>query len=145
MPTTPPPSPPPPRSPPHPPPAPGAAILTTAYFSVKEEYFQGLHVTGEPAFTTETAELEASVLATLSAHGLNAQTVSMSVTDIGTGMQQTIQWRVEVAYLGDPIAIDAMFVVSMGQGIASLADPVHLNSFWLPLEGLTTVSHIPAP
>lgn len=119
--------------------------MTTAYFSVKEEYFQGSHVTGEPAFATETAELEASVLGTLSAHGLNAQTVAMSIADVGTGMQQTIQWRVEVTYLGDPIAIDAMFVVSMGQHIASLADPVHRNSMWLPFEGLTTVSHIPAP
>lgn len=102
-------------------------------------------MSGDPAFATETAELEASVLATLSAHGLNAQSVSMSVEDVGTGMQQTIQWRVDVTYLGDPIAIDAMFVVSMGQNIASLSDPVHRNSMWLPLEGLTTVSHIPAP
>jgi len=145
MPTTPPPSPPPPHSPPHPPLAPGAAVLTTAYFSVKEEYFQGSHVAGEPAFTDETSDLEASVLNTLNTHGLSAQTVSMKVVDVGTGMQQTIHWRVDVTYLGDPIAIDAMFVVSMGQGISGLADPVHRNSMWLPDQGLTTVSHIPAP
>ncbi len=145
MPTEPPPTSPAPRAPPLPPLAPGAAILTSAYFTIKEEYFQGSHVTGEPAFTDETADLEASVLATLTTHGLNAQTVAMKVVDVGTGMQQTIHWRVDVAYLGDPIAIDAMFVVSMGQGIAGLADPVHRNSMWLTDQALTTVSHIPAP
>ena len=100
-------------------------------------------MTGEPAFTTETDEIEASVLSTLNAHGLSAQTVAMRVTDVGTGMQQTIHWRVDVTYLGDPIAIDAMFVVSMGQGIATLSNPVHLNSMWLPDQGLTTLSHVP--
>ena len=118
--------------------------MTTAHFSVVEEYFVGSHVTGEPAATDETADLEASIKATLIAHGLSAQTVSLSVAGVTTGMQQTIEWRVDVVYLGDAISIDSAFVVSMGQDIATLSNPVHLNSMWVPHEDLTTDSHIPA-
>ena len=62
-----------------------------------------------------------------------------------TGMQQTIYWRVDVTYLDNPIAIDSTFVVSMGQDIAALLDSVHQNSMWGLQEGLTTLSHVPAP
>ena len=72
------------------------------------------------------------------------QTVSLSVVGVTTGFQQTIEWRVDVVYLGDPIGIDSAFVVSMGQDIATLVNPVHLNSMWVPHEDLTTISHIPA-
>ena len=129
--------------PPHPPLAPGTAILTSAYFTVKEEYYEGSHATSREV-ADETADIEASILNTLKAHGLDAQTVAMEATNVGTGAQQTIHWRVDVTYIADPIVIDAMFVVSMGQGIADLDDPVHRNSMWLPDQGLTTASHVPA-
>jgi len=75
---------------------------------------------------------------------LSVQVVSLSVTGVTTGFQQTIEWRVDVVYLGDTISIDSAFVVSMGQDIATLSNPVHLNSMWVPHEDLTTISHIPA-
>jgi hypothetical protein len=68
----------------------------------------------------------------------------MHVAEIGTAAQQTVLWRVDVTYLGDPITLDSTFAVSVGQAITSLADPVHSNSVWLPEQGLVTVSHIPA-
>ena len=70
--------------------------------------------------------------------------MSLSVAGVTTGMQQTIEWQVDVVYLGDAISIDSAFVVSMGQDIATLSNPVHLNSMWVPHEDLTTISHIPA-
>jgi hypothetical protein len=136
-----PPSPPP--LPPSPPFAPGTAILTTAYFVVDEEYFQSSHVTDATASSAETAQLEASVKSTLVAQGLNAQTVSMKAMQIVPGMVQTVEWRVDVAYLGDPIAIDAMFLVIMGSSIFGLGG-VHANSLWKEHTGLTTISHAPA-
>jgi len=121
------------------------AILTTAHFSLEEQYFQGAHVSDEPGFTTETSEIEASILSALISHGLDAQTVAMHVLQIDTAAQQTIHWRVDVTYLGDPITLDSTFAVSVGQAVTSLADPAHSNSVWLPEQGLVTVSHIPAP
>ena len=103
---------------------------------------QSSHVTGEPAASTETSEVEADVKTTLIGQGLNAQTVSMTPSQITTGMIQVVEWRVDVTYLGDPIAIDSMFLVVMGSSIMGLGG-VHLNSLWKEHTGLTTVSYAP--
>lgn len=118
-------------------------MLTTAYFVLDEEYYQSSHVTGEPAASAETAEIATSIKSTLIALGLNAQTVSMSVQGIETGMVQTVNWRVEVTYLGDPITINALSVVVMANNIVGLGG-VHANSLWKEHTGLTKVSHAPA-
>ena len=120
-------------------------MLTTAYFVVDEEYFQSSHVTGEPAASIETSELEADVQSTLILQGLNAQTVSMTATQINTGMVQVIEWRVELTYLGDPIAVDNNVVAAIGSSIMALG-AAHQNSLWrenADHTGLTTVSHAP--
>ncbi len=117
-------------------------MLTTAYFVVDEEYYQSSHVTGEPASSAETAELEASVKSTLVMLGLNAQTVSMRVQSIETGMVQTVNWRVDVTYLGNPITINSLSVVIMANNIVGLGG-VHANSLWKEHTGLTKVSHAP--
>ena len=118
-------------------------MLTSAYFVVNEEYYQSSHVTGTAASSAETAELEASIKATLVSQGLAAQTVSLTATQIVPGMVQTVEWRVGVTYLGDPIAINAMFLVVMGNNIFGLGG-VHANSLWKEHTGLTTTSHAPA-
>lgn len=156
-PTYPEPSPPPPEPPPlppdqplappspRPPPfAPGTPLLSTAHFSVTEHYFAGSHVEAEPDASTETAEITSSIGSTLMTHGLNVQTISATPTSIGTGYQQTIQWRVDVTFVGDPILISPAFVVAMGNTIADLGGP-HANSIWENNEGLVTVSRVPIP
>ena len=97
---------------------------------------------GEPAAATETAQIEARVKSALITDGLNVQTVSMTPT-IDPGFQQTINWRVDLTYLGDPIVIDSMVVAAIGGQIMGLGG-VHLNSLWQEHGGLVTVSHEPA-
>ena len=65
-------------------------------------------------------------------------------TSIATGYQQTVEWRVDVTYLGEPILISPAFVVSMGNGIAALGG-AHANSIWEANEGLVTLSRSVAP
>jgi hypothetical protein len=151
------PSPPPPEPPPLPPNtpqtppaplpppfAPNTPLLTTAYFVVSELYFSGSHVTAEPAASAETAEVTSSIGSTLMTHGLNVQSISMTAVEVATGYQQTIRWRVDVTYLGAPILVSPAFIASMQEGIAALGGP-HTDSLWQSGEGLTTVSHAPAP
>ena len=137
-------SPPLPPAPPPPPFAPNAPLLTTAYFTVSELYFSGSHVTAEPAASTETAELTSSIGSTLTTHGLNMQTIAMSVVEVTTGYQQTIRWRVDVTYLGQPIVVSPAFIASMQEGIVALGGP-HADSLWLSGDPLVTVSRVLAP
>jgi hypothetical protein len=151
------PSPPPPEPPPNqplappappapatPPFSPGTPLLTTAHFSVTEQYFSGSHVQSEPAVSQETAEITSSIGNTLVTHGLNVKYIAAVSTSIATGYQQTIGWRVDVAFLGEPILISPAFVVSMGNGIAALGG-AHANSIWEANGGLVTVSRTVAP
>lgn len=119
-------------------------MLSTAHFSVTEHYFAGSHVEAEPDASTETAEITSSIGSTLMTHGLNVQTISATPTSIGTGYQQTIQWRVDVTFVGEPILISPAFVVAMGNAIADLGGP-HANSIWENKEELVTVSRVPIP
>ena len=118
---------------------PGTAILTKSYFLIDEEYFQSSHIVGEPAFTTETTDIETSIKSTLLLQSLNVQTVAMSVVQIVSGTVQTIEWRVDVTYLGVPITIDFF---PIGSHLVNLGG-VHQNSIWREHQGLTTVSHAP--
>ena len=108
-----------------------------------EQYFAGSHEVAEPASTTETEEITSSIGSTLMAHGLNVQSISLIYTGISTGYQQSVEWRVDVTYLGDPILISPAFVVSMGNGIAALGG-VHANSIWEANQGLVTISRVVA-
>ena len=130
-----------PRPPPY---APGTAFLFTAHFSVTEQYFSGSHEVAEPAASTETAEITSSIRSTLTTHGLNVQSISISPMIVATGFQQSIVWRVDLTYVGTPILISPAFVVSMGNAIAALGG-VHANSIWETHEDLVTVSHVAAP
>ena len=82
--------------------------------------------------------------ATLIANGLAATTVSMSVINLVTGMHPEIEWRVDVLYVGDPIVIDAQFIVAMSTNINTMGG-VHQNSLWIGNSGLVTKSHVPYP
>ena len=64
----------------------------------------------------------------------------MLATDITTGFQQTILWRVDLTYLGNPIAITPMVIASIGSGITNLGGP-HVDSLWQAGHGLVYVSH----
>ncbi len=76
------------------------------------------------------------------AHGLNVQTLSVTPTSVATGYQQTVQWRIDVTFVGDPILISPAFIVAMGNGIAALGG-AHANSVWAANEGLVTTSRVP--
>ena len=135
------PAPPPPPSPVSPPFAPNTPVLTTAYFTVTEMYFAGSHVTAEPAAGQETEEITSSVGSSLIAHGLDVRTIAMAYAGITTGYQQSITWRVDLTYVGDPIPIDAMFIASMGSDIHALGGP-HADSLWqADGEELVALSH----
>ena len=129
----------PPPAPSQPPFAPGTPILTTAYFTATEVYFAGSHVTAEPEAATETAEITSSVGSTLMAHGLDVRTIQMTPT-ITTGYVQSIEWRIDLTYVGEPIAITAPFIASMGSDIAALGGP-HVDSLWQAGHDLVTLSH----
>lgn len=133
-------SPPSPHPSPPPPHAPGTVIRTTAHFTVVEMYFAGSHVTAEPEASTETAAIKESIRNSLVAHGLQVETMDLAYAGITTGYQQSITWRVDLTYVGDPIPIDAMFIASMGSDIRALGGP-HADSLWQAGDGLTTVSH----
>jgi hypothetical protein len=133
-----PPSPHPPSLPPF---APNTPMVTTAHFTVTEQYYEGSHVTAEPAASQETEEITSSVGSSLIAHGLDVRTIAMAYAGITTGYQQSITWRVDLTYVGDPIPIDAMFIASMGSDIRALGG-AHADSLW-QADGneLVTVSH----
>jgi hypothetical protein len=111
---------------------------------VTEQYFSGSHVEAEPDVSTETAEITSSIGSTLTTHGLNVETISILPTSVATGYQQTVQWRVDVTFVGDPILISPAFVVAMGNGIAALGG-AHANSIWEANGGLVTVSRVAVP
>ena len=98
----------------------------------------------EDEAAVETAQLEASVKATLIANGLTALTVSMSIVNVVTGMHPDVEWRVDVLYVGDPIVIDSQFIVAMATNINGMGG-VHQNSLWVGHSGLVTKSHVPDP
>ena len=102
-------------------------------------YFAGSHVTAEPAAGAETAEITSSVGSTLIAHGLDMRTIQMTPT-ITTGYVQSIEWRIDLTYVGEPIAITAPFIASMGSDIAALGGP-HADSLWQAGHDLVTLSH----
>ena len=78
------------------------------------------------------------------AHGLSVETISVMATSVATGYQQTVQWRVDLTFVGDPILISPAFVVAMGNGIAALGG-AHANSIWAANEDLVVVSRTPVP
>lgn len=131
--------------PPLPPPfAPNTPLLTTAYFTVSELYFSGSHVASEPQASTETADITSSIGSTLMDHGLNVQSIALTIVEFATGYQQTIRWRVDLTYLGAPIIISPAFIASMQAGIAALGGP-HTDSLWQYGDALMTVSRAIAP
>jgi len=117
-------------------------MLTTAYFTVVEMYFAGSHANSEPEVTVETTEIRESVRNSLVTHGLDVRSMNIAYAGITTGYQQSITWRVDVTYTGDPIPIDAMFIASMGSDIRAMGG-AHADSLWQADSGLTDVSHEP--
>ncbi len=117
-------------------------MLTTAFFTVVEMYFAGSHATSLLEYTAETTAIRESVRNSLVTHGLDVRNTDMAYAGIMTGYQQSITWRVDVTYAGDPIPIDAMFIASMGSDIRAMGGP-HTDSLWQADIGLTTVSHEP--
>ena len=99
---------------------------------------------GEPAASTETAQIEASMKSTLVAQGLDVQTLTMTPMSVTPSQEdEIIDWRVDLTYLGDPIVIDAAVVMDIGSNLTGMLGP-HLNSIWKEHGGLVTVSHEPA-
>ena len=105
-----------------------------------ERYFAGSHATSLIEYTTETTAIRESVRNSLVTHGLDVRSMDMAYAGITTGYQQSITWRVDLTYVGDPIPIDAMFIASMGSDIRAMGGP-HTDSLWEAGEGLVTVSH----
>ena len=64
----------------------------------------------------------------------------MTATQINTGMVQVIEWRVELTYLGDPIAVDNNVVAAIGSSIMALG-AAHQNSLWRENADHTGLTH----
>lgn len=102
-----------------------------------------MHVEDGQSASTETDEITSSIRNTLVEHGLNVQTIAIESTDISAEHPHVVQWRVDVAFLGEPILISPAFVVAMGNDISALGG-VHANSIWQENEDLVIVSRVPA-
>lgn len=89
----------------------------------------------------ETAQVASSIKQTLVEHGLNVQTITIVPTSVATAPYTEVQWRVDVAFVGEPIVISHSFVVAMGIGVAALGG-VHGNSLWQLSKGLVVVSRV---
>ncbi len=102
----------------------------------------GSHVVSEPAFTDETEEVRQAVETTLMNYGVNTSSVAMSVDSIAGDVYATIDWRVDVEYVGDWMPADQTsgFLVSLDANVRGLPGPAHANSIWTEADPLTVVS-----
>ena len=102
----------------------------------------GSHVVSDPAFTTETEQIRAEVESTLMSYGVNTSSVAMNVNSITGDVYATIDWRVDVQYVGDWMPADqtAGFLVSLDANVRALPGPAHSNSIWTETDPLTVVS-----
>ena len=107
-----------------------------------EEYFQGSHVVSEPAFTDETEEVRQEVESTLMNYGVNTSSVAMIVSSLSGDVYVTIQWRVDVAYVGDwmPTEQFSSFIVSLDANVRALPTLAHSNSIWTQDDPLTVIN-----
>ena len=102
----------------------------------------GAHVISEPAFTDETEEIRQVVEATLMDYSVNTSSVAMSIDTITGDTSPTIDWRIDVEFVGDWMAPSALagFLVSLDANVRALPGPAHSNSLWTETDPLTVVS-----
>ena len=96
----------------------------------------------EPAFTTETEQARQEVETTLMDYGVNTSSVAMSIDTITGDITPTIDWRVDVQFVGDWMPDDQAdsFLVSLDQKVRALPSSAHSNSIWTETDPLTVVS-----
>ncbi len=125
-----------------PPLTPATVFLTTGYFGLTEEYFMGSHAVSEPAFTTETEQIRVEVEETLMNYGVNTSSVAMHLDTITGDVYATIDWRVDVQFVGDwmPAGQMSSFIVSLDSNVRALPGAAHSNSIWTEADPLTVVS-----
>ena len=102
----------------------------------------GSHVVSEPAFSAETEEVRQVVESTLMDYGVNTSSVAMSLDSITGDVYATIDWRIDVEFVGGWVPTDqtAGFLVSLDANVRGLPGPAHANSIWTEAHPLTVVN-----
>ena len=102
----------------------------------------GSHVISEPAFTDETAQIRDAVETTLMDYGVNTSSVAMSLNTITGDVYATIEWRVDVQFVGDWMPANQVtnFLVSLDANVRALPNAAHASSIWTETDPLTVVS-----
>ena len=75
-------------------------------------------------------------------YGVNTSSVAMSVNSVTGDVYATIDWRINVEFIGDWMPADqtAGFLVSLDANVRALPGPAHSNSIWTAADPLTVVS-----